>query len=350
MTRTETLRRLTAKEAEKLLAGRDYPIEQSAAWARYEKALGHQVWGRYVYEDGQQPVAYVALYTNEIGGRPFLWAKHGPIWFKEQSPEREAHLRSLLIPEVRRRDKNIAFVRMHARFSAPDCHELLNTLTYDRTYIIDLTGRTPEKIAAAMPKDGRRGVKRAERVAKEAGVVIKDETGMDRATFDEVYRVLEETSERDGFTPHSADVYWTMLTTLSEQARMYVARLDGRPVAWVLVVVNGISSVAYYGASTTADRATRAAEATDWYAACDLAAKGYKGYDFMGAGSTRVPELYSVGMYKKRFAQHPTEVDGAWDVPVQRPVFEALVAAKKAKHLVRKATVVASKASEAIKR
>ena len=58
MTRTETLRRLTAKEAEKLLAGRDYPIEQSAAWARYEKALGHQVWGRYVYEDGQQPVAY----------------------------------------------------------------------------------------------------------------------------------------------------------------------------------------------------------------------------------------------------------------------------------------------------
>ena len=34
---------------------------------------------------------------------------------------------------------------MHARFSAPDCHELLNTLTYDRTYIIDLTGRTPEK-------------------------------------------------------------------------------------------------------------------------------------------------------------------------------------------------------------
>lgn len=39
MTRTETLRRLTAKEAEKLLAGRDYPIEQSAAWARYEKAL-----------------------------------------------------------------------------------------------------------------------------------------------------------------------------------------------------------------------------------------------------------------------------------------------------------------------
>ena len=60
MTRTETLRRLTAKEAEKLLSGRDYPIEQSAAWARYEKALGHQVWGRYVYEDGQQPVAYVA--------------------------------------------------------------------------------------------------------------------------------------------------------------------------------------------------------------------------------------------------------------------------------------------------
>ena len=39
MTRTETLRRLTAKEAEKLLAGRDYPIEQSAAWARDRKSV-----------------------------------------------------------------------------------------------------------------------------------------------------------------------------------------------------------------------------------------------------------------------------------------------------------------------
>ena len=170
---------------------------------------------------------------------------------------------------------------------------------------IDLTGRTPEKIAAAMPKDGRRGVKRAERVAKEAGVVIKDETGMDRATFDEVYRVLEETSERDGFTPHSADVYWTMLTTLGEQARMYVARLDGRPVAWVLVTVNGISSVAYYGASTTADRATRAAEHRLVLPACDLAAKGYKGYDFMGAGSTRVPRAIQRGHVQEAFRPAP---------------------------------------------
>ena len=89
---------------------------------------------------------------------PFLWAKHGPIWFKEQSPEREAHLRSLLIPEVRRRDKNIAFVRMHARFSAPDCHELLNTLTYDRTYIIDLTGKTPEKLLPPCPRTAAVGL------------------------------------------------------------------------------------------------------------------------------------------------------------------------------------------------
>ena len=40
---------------------------------------------------------------------------------------------------------------------------------------IDLRPRTPDAIAAAMPKDGRRGVKRADRVATEAGCVMAEE-------------------------------------------------------------------------------------------------------------------------------------------------------------------------------
>ena len=263
-------------------------------------------------------------------------AKHGPVWLKEQSPEREAHLRRLLRSVVKERDRSVRFIRMHARYRAADLRELLSTITYDRTYVIDLVPKTPEKIAAVMPKDGRRAVKRAERVAREAGCTISDETGLSREEFDQVYEVLRETAERDGFKPHDAEVYWTMLTSLGEKnARLFVLRKDGVPHAWDLILTSGKDSVAYYGASSNESRTFRGAEALDWGAACTLAQEGYRGLDLMGAGSTRVPSLYTVGQYKKRYAQHVTEVDGAWDVPVSRLIYSGMSAAKRLRDALR---------------
>ena len=229
--RPESLRPVSAKDMRLAIGCTPAPIEQLEPWTAYEASQGHPLFGRYVYEDDGRPVAVLALYRYEIGGQRFLWAKHGPIWLKEQSPEREAHLRELLVREVRLKDSRVVFVRMHARYRAANTRELLSTITYDRTFVIDLRPRTPDAIAAAMPKDGRRGVKRADRVATEAGCVMAEETGLDRRAFDEVYQVMVTTAERDGFRPHPAEVYWDMLRTLGpEHARLFVLRRDGAPL------------------------------------------------------------------------------------------------------------------------
>ena len=334
--RSETLRRVDGREMRLAVGNSPFPVEQTEAWERFEEAMGRPLWGRYLYEDGGKPVAAIALYRYEMGGQTFLWAKHGPVWLKEQSPEREAHLRRLLRLVVKERDRSVRFIRMHARYGDTDLRELLSTITYDRTYVIDLVPKTPEKMAAVMPKDGRRAVKRAERVAREAGCTISDETGLSREEFDKVYEVLRETAERDGFKPHDAEVYWTMLTALGEKnARLFVLRKDGVPHAWDLILTSGKDSVAYYGASSNESRTFRGAEALDWWAACTLAQEGYRGLDLMGAGSTRVPSLYTVGQYKKRYAQHVTEVDGAWDVPVSRVIYSGMATAKRLRDALR---------------
>ena len=334
--RSETLRRVDGREMRLAVGNSPFPVEQTEAWERFEEAMGRPLWGRYLYEDEGKPVAAIALYRYEMGGQTFLWAKHGPVWLKEQSPEREAHLRRLLRSVVKERDRSVRFIRMHARYGDTDLRELLSTITYDRTYVIDLVPKTPEKMAAVMPKDGRRAVKRAERVAREAGCTISDETGLSREEFDKVYEVLRETAERDGFKPHDAEVYWTMLTALGEKnARLFVLRKDGVPHAWDLILTSGKDAVAYYGASSNESRTFRGAEALDWWAACTLAQEGYRGLDLMGAGSTRVPSLYTVGQYKKRYAQHVTEVDGAWDVPVSRAIYSGMRTAKRLRDALR---------------
>lgn len=336
--RSEVLRPVSAKEMRIAIGCTPAPVEQTEVWQSFEKTQGRELFGRYVYEYEGKPVAALALYRYEIAGRPFVWAKHGPVWLKEQSPDREAHLRRLLVQEVRRRDKRVVFIRMHARYRARDLYELISTISYDRTYVIDLTPRDPDKIAAIMPKDGRRAVKRAARVAAEAGCVIAEETGLSRAAFDEVYTVMEATAARDGFRAHPAAVYWNMLQALGpDHARLFVLRRDGVPHAWDLVTVVGRHATAYYGASSNESRTFRGAEALDWHVACALAAEGCVGLDLMGADSSRVPELYSVGQYKRRYARHVTEVDGAWDVPVQRLVYSCLVRARRLRTSFREA-------------
>ena len=147
---------------------------------------------------------------------------------------------------------------------------------------------------------------------------------------------MVNTAERDGFRPHPSEVYWDMLRTLGpEHARLFVLRRDGVPHCWDLVTVSGKATVAYYGASSDESRGFRGAEALDWFVACTLAAEGKESFDLMGADSARVPELYGVGRYKKRFAHHATEVDGAWDIPIHKTVYAALVRARRARNLLR---------------
>lgn len=327
---------LDANQMRMEIGGTPAPLEQTEPWEAFERTQGRALFGRYAYKVESKTVAVIALYRYTVAKWAFLWAKHGPVWLGEKTPAREAELRRLLVREVRRRDKRIVFVRMHARFQARDALPLLNSITYDRTYVIDLRPGTPEAIRAAMPKDGRRGVRRAERVAREAGCTVAEETGLSREEFERVYQVLVATAERDGFRAHPAAVYWDMLTSLGpEHARLFVLRRDGVPHCWDLVTVAGKDAVTYYGASSNASRGFRGAEALDWAVACRLAAEGLRSLDLMGAESSRVPELYSVGRYKRRFAQHATEVDGAWDVPARPLLYRALVGARRTRHAIR---------------
>lgn len=333
------LRAVSARDMRIAVGCTPAPIEQTAPWEAFEVSQGHELFGRYVYTVDGRAIAAVALYRYEMGGQRYVWAKHGPVWLGEQTPQREAELRRLLVEEVRRRDRGVVFVRLHARFRARDLRDPVGLITYDRTIVIDLRPRTPEAIAEAMPRDGRRGVRRAERVAREAGAVIGEETGLSRQDFDAVYQVLVETAARDGFRPHPADVYWDMLCALGPQhARLFVLRVDGVPHCWDVVTVRGRHATAYYGASSNASRSFRGAEALDWAVACQLASEGVDGFDLMGAESSRVPELYSVGRYKRRFAQHATEVDGAWDVPVHPLTYGVLTRARRARHWLRERT------------
>ncbi|PID97999.1 MAG: GNAT family N-acetyltransferase [Actinobacteria bacterium] len=306
------------------------PIEQSAVWESFEASQGHRCWGRFEWYEGNKRCAVISLYLYSLRGAHYLWAKHGPVWLKEATPEREAAFRADLQTEVRKRDRSLVFIRLNAIYSAPDLSDVLQTITYDRTVIIDTSGGTEESVLASMTTDGKRAVRRAKKKMAEKDGRIVEETEAATADFSEYYAVLEETAERDGFSPHPMEYYAQLLTTLGpDHARMFTVRVgeNNTLVCWDLILVHDKNAVAFYGASTSTARQVLGPDALDFGAAVILAKEGIVGLDLMGAHSPRVPELFRVGKYKQRYAQQFTDVAGGWDLPLRPNIYRGLQAA-----------------------
>jgi hypothetical protein len=321
------------------LSGHPLPIEQSPVWDAYDAAVeGREFWRRLAVWDGNHagsadagtPAAIIALTQYPGRGFQYLWAKHGPVWITEQTPERERALRDALREYVAREAPQIDFMRLHARHPGSDLHELLQTVTYDRTVIIDLTP-DEDDILASFTKRRRSGIRKA---LKDEAFEFSDESGLSREEFAELYSIYEETASRDEFGIYQADVYYTMIEALGEHARVFVTRRvdagtpeeprqPGRAIAWVIVTVYDGAAVSYYAGANEEARQTDAVMAARWHVIRTLKAEGVATYDLMGVDSPRAPTLTGVGYFKRQFAPD-VEVDGAWDVAVKRGKYLAL--------------------------
>lgn len=315
-------------------AGTALPIEQTIVWDTFDAAMeGREPWGRLIYSgaDGA-PRALLALSRMEIRGVPYLWARHAPVWLGPQpTAAEEADLRELLVAGVRRHDPSVVFVRIHATHRDKELRELLQTMTYDRTVVLDLDRADDEAVLASFKSRGRRDVRKALRNKE---MTYHDETDRAEEVFSELYEILTETGERDGFRAASEETYRTMLRALGpEHARLYVARLSGQEaLVWSLVTVWGDRAVRYYAGSSALGRRVRATDALVYKEACWLRAEGVRFYDLMGVDSERAPELAGVREFKNKFVTDgPIDVPGAWDVPVRPRLYAGLRAALEAK-------------------
>ncbi|WP_152649177.1 lipid II:glycine glycyltransferase FemX [Demequina flava] len=318
------------------------PIEQGPAWDPYDEAVeGREHWRRLVIKAGADAVAVVSLSAYEGRGFRYLWARHGPVWLTEQTPERERMVRAALIAYLRKEAPWAAFVRLHAKHPASDLHELLQTVTYDHTVILDLT-KSEDDILASFSKRGRY---KTRRTLKDEAMTVTEESNCTPEEFEELYAIYRETAERDGFGIFPASVYLEMLESLGEHVRLWVARrhdtgadgdlLPGRAVSWVLSTVYDNAGCDTYAAGNMEARNTNAAIRLKWEIITALKAEGITQYDLMGVGSDRAPTLMGVREFKQQFGEI-VYVDPAWDVALKPLRYRMLGWALRAKRALRR--------------
>ena len=311
-------------------AGVDLPLEQTSAWDGFDGAIeGREPWHKLVWCVDGAPRAFIALTKMRGRGFTYLWAKHGPVWTAPQpTAAEESVFRSDLVRLVAGLDRSAVFVRLHAAHRAADLNELLQSVTFDRTVVLDLTAGE-DALMAGMKKRGRRDVRKA---LRDASLVAAEETERAAEVFPELYELLVETGARDSFGISERSVYESMLASLGpEHCRLYTVRRDGRPLCWGIVTTTSTQATYYYAASNEEGRKAGAPDLLVWSMASFLRSDGVRSFDLMGIDSDRAPQLAGVRGFKTKFSENVVDVAGAWDVPVHPLRYRILVAALAAK-------------------
>lgn len=176
---------------------------------------------------------------------------------------------------------------------------------------------TEEQLLAAMKSKTRYNI----RLAARKGVVVRPGTPDDFPVVAEMYR---ETAARDGFAIRPEAYYLDGWTSLYEagMAQPFVAEVEGRPIAAVILVYFGDRVIYMYGASRSEERERMPNYLLQWEAIRWAKAQGYAVYDFWGAPDVfdESDRMWGVWRFKAGFDGEVVRFIGAWDFPT-RPLW-----------------------------
>jgi len=288
-------------------------IHQTPEWGHFQSEIPGR--GKYwiiVLEEADKIIAgALMLRTSLPHGYSWLYTPRGPLLTYENSEQACSQMNILLevIKKIAKEEKAV-FLRIdplieksaradfngektsetshlglechrHAPLSFPHFRQNIHGFQPDHTLILDLTKSEDELLAQMKPK-GRYNM----RLAEKKGVKIRTSTprdphfARDLASF---YRILHETTSRDGFHGHNQDFYKNMLESLgSDHSTLYLAEFEGKIIAASLNTFFGNTATYYYGASSNEHRNVMAPYLLHWQAIRDAKDKGYNFYDFFG--------------------------------------------------------------------
>ncbi len=264
---------------------------QSAAWRRYQEALGRKT-QVYVVEFNGTIMAAASVIIDATAGGYSVWeCPRGPVWTDPSALERLVDS----VEEHARQQKCLSLLLSPAAPLPPVCPGLRSSGRHvhpQATLILDIA-KSDDEILAQMHPKGRYNI----RVAEKQGVIV--ESSSDISAF---YGLLTGTGARDGFKIHQKSHYARFVESLG-QSFLLMATHENRPVAGLLGTVWNGTGIYYYGASSYEDRALMAPYALQWAAIRHCKGLGCTRYDLLGIDAPGLPATAWKGItdFKRKF-------------------------------------------------
>ncbi|MFJ6002203.1 lipid II:glycine glycyltransferase FemX [Arthrobacter sp. NPDC092385] len=327
------------------------PIEQTPDWVEFEQALGRTPLGIWAYRDASGTLVATASYVHVVRRfRESVVVVNGPVWFAERTPVAERQLMESVRGQFREHPSvDPLYVRMQVATPQAPATGPIEHGWYEREIVVDLTPSEPELLRSFRP-NARNSIRRAQRNGVEVRHIPREEWKEVFAT--QLFPIMQETAERDGFQSFDSAYYETLLAVLGDHLRLLVAYRGETPLSWLITTEYRGYSVYYFAGSTHEARSTFAPYLLLWEAFKVLKAAGNTACGLTGIVSENYPGLANVTTFKRNFSKNVVVVPTTFDIPLS-PVRYAAVASllgarrtapRTAKAAVRRVRVLAQRA------
>lgn len=285
---------------------------QSKEWADFQKALSRKVW----QVDSVNVIKY-----NLPFGKNYLYSPRlrlsgfgGQARFKEFLGE---------IREIAKKE-NAIFFKIEPSFAKAWEDKLAlekfgfkkgDNIQPQKTLILDIT-KPEEELLKQMHSKTRYNI----RLAKKKNIEIKK----DKNKFEEFWRLLQQTTKRDGFRPHPKEYYRKMLEVPGVE--LFVAEYQDKVIAANIVVFYKKTAIYLHGASDYKYRNLMATHLLQWHQILEAKKQSCAEYDFWGINERKWP---GVTKFKKGFGGKEIIYLGAYDLVFQPTWYKIYQLARK---------------------
>ena len=368
---------------------------QSWEWGEFQKSLGRKVWRIGIIEDKknlesgiwniENLVAVALIVKHDLPfGKSYLYCPRGPVFIESRIKNQESRILSFLFNKVRKISKGEKSLFLRIDLTTPLTPTLSrgererwikkspNEIQPRNTLMLNLK-KSEEELLKEMKQKTRYNIRLAEK--KELRITNYelriDNKKIFEEKFEEFWKLVEETSERDKFSSHSKNYYWQMLKSLTTtpltptrgfhspngaerseavepkmqdlqmrfhssaetmepsndscscsqklQARLYLAEYENKTIAANIVLFFGDIAVYLHGASSNKDRNLMAPYLLQWQQILDAKKAGCKKYDFWGI-APMVRQAHhdnnwgGITKFKKGFGGEEKNYIGAYDL------------------------------------
>lgn len=186
-------------------------------------------------------------------------------------------------------------------------------------YVSSLGGKDEQALAGMYRRSTRYNVRKALR----GPLGVRCGSTSDLPEF---CRMMAKTGAKNGFTPHSHEYFAGFLDGLAPYGKLYLAELNGKPIAAGIAVFYGQTCSLCFCCSEEAGDKLHANELLQWHMQTDAIAQGCIRFDFRGVEGLPVESnpYFGLHRYKQGFGAEFCAWIGQLDLPLH-PVLYLLV-------------------------
>jgi lipid II:glycine glycyltransferase (peptidoglycan interpeptide bridge formation enzyme) len=303
---------------------KETPYTQAGFYGRWQKMLGGYA-KRYLVYEGNEAVAYFQTIKYPLArGKNYIYIPYGPV-VKEYSDDLLASIKNKL-HQIAKEDK-AAFVRLdftpamrintlgkHFKKSPPYTYH--GAILQPRNeWFLELS-KTEDELLADVQRKTRWAIRASER----QGVTSEIVTDNFDAYFDDFYRLMVETSGRNGFGLHPKEYYAAIFNDLGKVKNSYlsVARYGNKVLIINVVLVYGDTAMYMFSGSSSEERDRNPSYLALWKAVCHAKQLDCKYFNFGGVSTDSDTHKSWDGLtaFKKKFGGHEVTHSDFYDLVI----------------------------------